>query len=127
MALLEKLNGTASAGNITPVGWTKLTCFGSESVSDSDTIGLGSRNESFFKSARTCHLEETYHMQLSSNPYYAEHVLPSKSSQARVGANPSLWDTLGYIHIGYGSALSIPAAQERTMVSIMSRLNTLFN
>lgn len=127
VALLEKLNGTASAGNITPVGWSKLACFGSESVSDSDTIDLGNRNESFFKPAQICHPEETYHIQLSSNPYYAEHVLPSKSSQARVGANPSLWDTLGYIHIGYGSALSVPAAQERTTVLIVSQLHTLFH
>ena len=127
VALLEKLNGTASAGNSTPVGWSKLTCFGSEGVSGSDTTGLGNCNESIFKPAQIRHLEETHHIQLSRNPYYVEYVLLNKSSQARVGANPSLRDTLGYIHIGYVSVLSIPDALELTAVSIMSRLYTLFN
>jgi hypothetical protein len=54
-------------------------------------------------------------------------MLPNKSAQARVGANPSMWDTLGYLHVGYTTMLQIPAAMEPTTVSIMSRLNTLFN
>jgi hypothetical protein len=56
-----------------------------------------------------------------------EHVLPNKSLQARVGANPSLWDTFGYVHAGYTTLLQIPASLEPTTVSIMSRVNTLFN
>ncbi|MEK7301310.1 MAG: hypothetical protein AAB072_09420, partial [Nitrospirota bacterium] len=56
-----------------------------------------------------------------------EHVMPNKSAHARVGANASLWDTLGYVHVGYVTQLGIPVSLEPTTVSIMSRLNTLFN
>jgi hypothetical protein len=38
-----------------------------------------------------------------------------------------MWDTLGYLHVGYTTTLQIPAAMEPTTVSILSRLNTLFN
>ena len=54
-------------------------------------------------------------------------VLPNKSLQARVGANPSLWDTLGYVHASYTTLLQILPSLEPTTVSIMSRVNTLFN
>jgi len=56
-----------------------------------------------------------------------EHVLPNKSLQARVGANPLLWDTLGYVHAGYTTLLQILPSLEPTTVSITSRVNTLFN
>ena len=54
-------------------------------------------------------------------------VLPNKSLQARVGANPSLWDTLGYVHASYTTLLQILPSLEPTTVSITSRVNTLFN
>ncbi|MBI3356850.1 MAG: hypothetical protein HY038_08785 [Nitrospirae bacterium] len=127
VALLEKLNGSASASCIAPIGWSKLIFTGSESVSDPNTIGFGDRDESLCKLDQIRYLEDTHYLRLSANPYYVEYVLPNKSAQARVGANTSLWDTLGYVHVGYGSVLSIPAALEPTTVSIMSRLNTLFN
>jgi hypothetical protein len=127
VAVLEKLNRSASATCIAPVGWSKLIFTGSESVSDPNTIDFGDRDESLCKLDQIRYVEEASHLPLSSNPYYVEHVLPKKSLQARVGANPSMWDTLGYLHVGYESAISIPAALEPTTVSIMSRLNTLFN
>ena len=54
-------------------------------------------------------------------------VLPNKSLQARVRANPSLWDTLEYVHASYTTLLQILPSLEPTTVSIMSRVNTLFN
>jgi hypothetical protein len=64
---------------------------------------------------------------LSANPHYVEHVLPNKSAHARAAANPSTWDNLGYVHVGYSTLLTLSASLEPTTVSIMSRLNTLFN
>lgn len=127
VAVLEKLNGSASASCIAPIGWSKLIFTGSESVSDPNTIGFGDRDESLCKLDQIRYLEDTNYLRLTANPHYVEHALPNKSAQARVGANPSMWDTLGYVHVGYGSVLSVPAALEPTTVSIMSRLNTLFN
>lgn len=127
VALLEKLNGSASASCIAPIGWSKLIFTGSESVSAPNTIGFGDRDETLCKLDQIRYLEGTNYLRLSSNPYFVEHALPNKSAQARVGANPSMWDTLGYVHVGYGSLLSIPASLEPTTVSIMSRMNTLFN
>ena len=127
VAVLEKLNGSASASCIAPIGWSKLIFTGSESVSDPNTIGFGDRDESLCKLDQIRYLEDTNYFRLTANPHYVEHALPNKSAQARVGANPSMWDTLGYVHVGYGSVLSVPAALEPTTVSIMSRLNTLFN
>jgi hypothetical protein len=127
VAVLEKLNGSARATCIAPVGWSKLIFTGSESVSDPNTIGFGDRDESLCKLDQIRYVEEASHLPFSSNPYYVEHVLPKKSVHACVGANPSMWDTLGYLHVGYESVISIPAALEPTTVSIMSRLNTLFN
>lgn len=127
VALLEKLNGSASASCLAPIGWSKLIFSSSESVSSPNTIGFGDRDETLCKLDQIRYLEDTNYLRLSANPHYVEHVLPNKSAQARVGANPSMWDTLGYVHVGYGSQLSIPAALEPTTVSIMSRLNTLFN
>lgn len=127
VAVLEKLNGSASASCIAPIGWSKLIFTGSESVSDPNTIGFGDRDESLCKLDQIRYLENAKYLRLSANPHFVEHMLPNKSAQARVGANPSMWDTLGYVHIAYGSVLTIPAALEPTTVSIMSRLNTLFN
>ena len=127
MEVLEKLNGSASASCIAPIGWSKLIFTGADSVSSPNTIGFGDRDETLCKLDQIKYLEGTHYLRLAANPHYVEHVLPNKSLQARVGANPSLWDTLGYVHAGYTTLLQIPASLEATTVSIMSRVNTLFN
>jgi hypothetical protein len=127
VAVLEKLNGSASASCIAPIGWSQLIVTGPASVSSPNTIGFGDRDETLCKLDQIRYLEGTSYLRLASNPHYVEHMLPNKSAQARVGANPSMWDTLGYLHVGYTTMLQIPAAMEPTTVSIMSRLNTLFN
>lgn len=127
VAVLENLNGSASASCIAPIGWSKLIFSSSESVSSPNTIGFGDRDETLCKLDQIRYLDGTNYLRLSANPHFVEHVLPGKSAQARVGANPSTWDTLGYVHVGYATHLQIPAALEPTTVSIMSRLNTLFN
>jgi len=127
VAVLEKLNGSASASCIAPIGWSKLIFTGADSVSAPNTIGFGDRDETLCKLDQIKYLEDTHYLRLAANPHYVQHVLPSKSLQARVGANPSLWDTLGYVHAGYSTLLQIPASLGTTTVSIMSRVNTLFN
>lgn len=127
VAALEKLNGSASASCIAPIGWSQLIFTGAESVSDPNTIGFGDRDETLCKLDQIRYLDDPVYLRLAANPHYVEHVLPGKSAQARVGANLSMWDSLGYAHVGYVTALQIPAALEPTTVSIMSRLNTLFN
>ena len=92
-----------------------------------NTIGFGDRDETLCKLDQIRYFEDTTYLRLSANPHYVEHVMPNKSAHARVGANASLWDTLGYVHVGYVTQLGIPASLEPTTVSIMSRLNTLFN
>jgi len=127
VAVLEKLNGSASASCIAPIGWSQLIFTGAASVSSPNTIGFGDRDETLCKLDQIRYLEDTSYLRLAANPHYVEHMLPNKSAQARVGANPSMWDTLGYLHVGYTTTLQIPAAMEPTTLSIMSRLNTLFN
>ena len=127
VAVLEKLNGSASASCIAPIGWSQLIFTGPASVSSPNTIGFGDRDETLCKLDQIRNLEDTSYLRLAANPHYVEHMLPNKSAQARVGANPSMWDTLGYLHVGYTTTLQIPAAMEPTTLSIMSRLNTLFN
>jgi len=124
---LEKLNGSASASCTAPIGWSRLIFTGSDSVSSPNTIGFGDRDETLCKLDQIRYLEDTNYLRLAGNPYCIDHVLPNKSAQARVGANPSMWDTLGYSHVGYVTSLTLPASLEPTTVSIMSRLNTLFN
>lgn len=68
VALLERLNGSASATCIAPVGWSKLIFTGSESVSDPNTIGFGDRDESLCRLDQIRYLEEANHLPLSSNP-----------------------------------------------------------
>jgi len=125
--VLETLNGSASASCIAPIGWSKLIFTGADSVSSPNTIGFGDRDETLCKLDQIQYLEDTHYLRLAGNPHYVEHVLPNKSLQARVGANPSLWDTLGYVHAGYTTLLQILPSLEPTTVSIMSRVNTLFN
>jgi hypothetical protein len=127
IAVLEKLNGSASASCIAPIGWSKLIFTGADSVSAPNTIGFGDRDETLCKLDQIRYLEDTNYARLADNPHCLEHVLPNKSAQARVGANPSMWDSLGYCHVGYVTLLTLPASLEPTTVSIMSRVNTLFN
>jgi hypothetical protein len=127
IAVLEKLNGSASASCIAPIGWSKLIFTGADSVSAPNTIGFGDRDETLCKLDQIRYLEDTNYVRLADNPHCTEHVMPSKSAQARAGANPSMWDTLGYCHVGYATLLTLPASLEPTTVSIMSRVNTLFN
>jgi len=106
--VLEKLNGSASASCIAPIGWSKLIFTGPDRVSAPNTIGFGDRDETLCKLDQIEYLEDTHYLCIAANPHYVEHVLPNKSLQARVGANPSLWDTFGYVHAGYATLLQIP-------------------
>ena len=95
VALLEKLNGLASATCIAPIGWSKLIFTGMDSVSAPNTIGFGDRDETLCRLDQIKYLEDTHYLRFAANPHYVEQVLPNKSLQARVGANPSFWDTFG--------------------------------
>jgi hypothetical protein len=124
---LERMTGSVSTSYIAPIGWSQLIAAGVDSVSSPNTIGFGDRDATICEHDRIRYLEDTTYLRLSANPHYVEHVLPNKSAHARAAANPSTWDNLGYAHIGYSTLLPIPASLEPTTVSIMSRLNTLFN
>ncbi len=126
VAVLERLNGAVSATCIAPIGWSKLIYTGADSVSAPNTIGFGICDGTSGALARIRYIDDTTYLRLSENPYFVEQAMPNKSAHARVGANASLWDTLGYVHAGYVTPLEIPASAEPTTVSIMSRLNTLF-
>ena len=124
---LERLTGSVSTSYIAPIGWSQLIFTGADSVSSPSTIGFGDRDDTLCKHDQIRYLEDTNYLRLSANPHYVEHVLPNKSAHARAAANPSTWDNLGYVHVGYSTLLALPASLEPTTVSIMSRLNTLFN
>ena len=124
---LERITGSVNTSYIAPIGWSQLIFTGAESVSSPNTIGFGDREETLCKHVQIRYLEDTNYLRLSANPHYVEHVLPNKSAHARAAANPSTWDTLGYVHVGYATVLTLPASLEPTAVSIMSRLNTLLN
>ncbi|HSL03693.1 MAG TPA: hypothetical protein VK901_09165 [Nitrospiraceae bacterium] len=96
VAVLEKLNGSASASCIAPIGWSKLIFTGADSVSAPNTIGFGDRDETLCKLDQIKYFEDTHYLRLAANPHYVEHVLPNKSLQARVGANPI---PLGYARV----------------------------
>jgi hypothetical protein len=124
---LERMTGSVSTSYIAPIGWSQLIYTGADSVSSPNTIGFGDRDDTLCKHDQIRYLEDTNYLRLSANPHYVEHVLPNKSAHARAAANPSTWDNLGYVHVGYSTLLALPASLEPTTVSIMSRLNTLFN
>lgn len=124
---LERMTGSVSTSYIAPIGWSQLIFTGADSVSSPSTIGFGDRDDTLCKHDHIRYLEDTNYLRLSANPHYVEHVLPNKSAHARAAANPSTWDNLGYVHVGYSTVLTLPASLEPTTVSIMSRLNTLFN
>lgn len=124
---LERITGSVSTSYIAPVGWSQLIFTGTDSVSSPNTIGFGDRDDTLCKHDQIHYLEDANYVRLSVNPHYVEQVLPNKSAHARAAANPSTWDNLGYVHVGYSTLLQLPASLEPTTVSIMSRLNTLFN
>ena len=96
-------------------------------MSSPNTIDFGDRHDTVCKHDQIRYLEDATYLRLSANPHYVEEVLPNKSAHGRAAANPSSWDNLGYVHVGYATSLTLPPSLEPTTVSIMSRLNTLFN
>ena len=122
---LERMTSSVSTSYIAPIGWSQLIFAGTDG--HSNTIMSGDRDDTLCKHDRVRYLEDASYLRLSANPHYVERVLPNKSAHARAAAKPSTWDNLGYVHVGYSTSLSLPASLEPTTVSILSRLNTLFN
>ena len=122
---LERMTSSVSTSYIAPIGWSQLIFAGTDG--HSNTIMSGDRDDTLCKHDRVRYLEDASYLRLSANPHYVERVLPNKSAHARAAANPSTWDNLGYVHVGYSTSLSLPVSLEPTTVSILSRLNTLFN
>jgi hypothetical protein len=123
---LERMTSSVTTSYIAPIGWSQLIFTGADGQS-SNTIMFGDPEAALCKHDRILYLEDANYLRLSANPHYVERILPNKSAHARAAANPSTWDNLGYVHVGYSTLLAIPASLEATTVSIMSRLNTLFN
>ena len=124
---LERMTSSVSTSYIAPIGWSQLICTGSDGLASSNTMVVGDREDVLCQHDRLRYLEEATYLRLSANPHYVERILPNKSAHARAAANPSTWDNLGYVHVGYSTPLSIPASLETTAVSLLSRVNTLFN
>ena len=122
---LERMTSSVSTSYIAPIGWSQLIFAGTDG--NSNTILSGDRDDMLCKHDRVRYLEDASYLRLSANPHYVERILPNKSAHARAAANPSTWDNLGYVHVGYSTSLALPATLEPTTVSIMSRVNTLFN
>ena len=122
---LERMTSSVSTSYIAPIGWSQLIFAGTDG--NSNMIMSGDRDDILCKHDRVRYLEDSNYLRLSANPHYVERVLPNKSAHARAAANPSTWDNLGYVHVGYSTSLALPASLEPTTVSILSRLNTLFN
>lgn len=119
---LERMTSSVSTSYIAPIGWSQLVFAGT----DGNFMSVD-RDELVCKHDRIRYLEDANYLRLSANPHYVERILPNKSCHARAAANPSTWDNLGYVHVGYSTTLAVAAALEPTTVSIMSRMNTLFN
>jgi hypothetical protein len=124
---LERMTSSVSTSYIAPIGWSQLIFAGTDGASSSNMIIFADRDDTICKHDRLRYLEDATYVRLSANPHYVERILPNKSAHVRAAANPSTWDNLGYVHVGYASVLAVPASLETTSVSIMSRLNTLFN
>lgn len=122
---LERMTSSVSTSYIAPIGWSQLIFAGMDG--GSNAIMSGDRDDILCKHDRVRYLEDASYLRLSANPHYVERILPNKSAHARAAANPSTWDNLGYVHVGYSTILVLPASLEPTTVSIMSRVNTLFN
>jgi len=124
---LERMTSSVSTSYIAPIGWSQLIFAGTDGASSSNSIMFADRDDTICKHDRIRYLEDATYVRLSANPHYVERILPNKSAHARAAANPSTWDNLGYVHVGYATVFAVPASLEATSVSIMSRLNTLFN
>jgi hypothetical protein len=124
---LERMTSSVSSSYIAPIGWSQLIFAGTDGTSLSNTNVFSDRDDSMCKHDRIRYLEDATYLRLSANPHYVERILPNKSAHARAAANPSTWDNLGYVHVGYSTGLALPASLETTTVSILSRVNTLFN
>ena len=122
---LERMTSSVSTSYIAPIGWSQLIFAGTDG--NSNTILSGDRDDILCQHDRVRYLEDAGYLRLSANPHYVERILPNKSAHARAAANPSTWDNLGYVHVGYSTSLALPTSLEPTSVSIMSRVNTLFN
>jgi hypothetical protein len=122
---LERMTSSVSTSYIAPIGWSQLVFSGSDGSPQSEMFG--DREDVLCKHDRIRYLDAATYLRLSANPHYVERILPNKSAHARAAANPSTWDNLGYVHVGYSTALVIPASLETTIVSVLSRVNTLFN
>jgi hypothetical protein len=122
---LERMTSSVSTSYIAPIGWSQLIFSGSDGSSQSTMFG--DHEDALCKHDRIRYLDAATYVRLSANPHYVERILPNKSAHARAAANPSTWDNLGYVHVGYSTPLVIAASLETTIVSVLSRLNTLFN
>jgi hypothetical protein len=122
---LERMTSSVSTSYIAPIGWSQLVFAGTDG--NSNTILSGDHDDILCKHDRVRYLEDTGYLRLSANPHYVERILPNKSAHARAAANPSTWDNLGYVHVGYSTSLALPTSLEPMSVSIMSRVTTLFN
>ena len=122
---LERMTSSVSTSYIAPIGWSQLIFAGTDG--NSNAILSGDRDDILCQHDRVRYLEDAGYLRLSANPHYVERILPNKSAHARAAANPSTWDNLGYVHVGYSTSLALPTSLEPTSVSIMSRVNTLFN
>src|SRR5689334_4303905 len=122
---LERMTSSVSTSYIAPIGWSQLIFAGADG--SCHPMAFGDREDALCKHDRVRYVEESTYLRLSANPHYVESILPNKAAHARAAANPSTWDNLGYVHIGYSTQLVIPTSLETTIVSVLSRLNTLFN
>ena len=122
---LERMTSSVSTSYIAPIGWSQLIFSGTDGSSHSAMFG--DREDALCKHDRIHYLEKATYLRLSANPHYVERILPNKSAHARAAANPSTWDNLGYVHVGYSTPFMIPASLEATTVSVLSRLNSFFN
>ena len=122
---LERMTSSVSTSYIAPIGWSQLIFAGTDG--NSNAILSGDRDDILCQHDRVRYLEDAGYLRLSANPHYVERILPNKSAHARAAANPSTWDNLGYVHVGYSTSLALPTSLEPTSVSIISRVNTLFN
>ena len=100
---LERMTSSVSTSYIAPIGWSQLIFAGTDG--NSNTIMSGDRDDTLCKHDRVRYLEDASYLRLSANPHYVERVLPNKSAHARAAANPSTWDNLGYVHVGYSTSL----------------------
>ena len=122
----ERMTGSLSTTHIAPVGWSQLISV-TDDVGSTTSIPVQDSGHVRCNHAPIRYLENPTYGRLSANPHFAERRLPNKSAHARAAANPSMWDNLGYVHVGYSTGMTLPDSAETLTVSIMSRLTTMFN